>query len=106
MRRSATYLFTLAENLLEYGRGEAGGGLLNPIDVDLATLVADMRMPHWRDAMQGCGSGSIDSCCCRRRASTSLRIGAVSRSALCIFVVRRVRWTLQRCAGSSRTTSG
>jgi signal transduction histidine kinase/ActR/RegA family two-component response regulator len=43
VRRSATYLFTLAENLLEYGRGEAGGGLLNPVDVDLAALLADIE---------------------------------------------------------------
>ena len=43
MRRSATYLFTLAENLLEYGRGEAGGGLLNPVDVDLDALLHDVK---------------------------------------------------------------
>lgn len=43
VRRSATYLFTLAENLLEYGRGEAGGGLLNPVDVDLVVLLADIE---------------------------------------------------------------
>lgn len=41
VRRNATYLFTLAENLLEYGRGEAGGGLLNPVEVNLAALVDD-----------------------------------------------------------------
>ena len=41
VRRSLTYLFALAENLLEYGRGEAGGGLLNPVDVDLDALLAD-----------------------------------------------------------------
>ena len=43
VRRSATYLFTLAENLLEYGRGEAGGGLVNPVDIDLAALVEDIE---------------------------------------------------------------
>jgi signal transduction histidine kinase/ActR/RegA family two-component response regulator len=43
VRRSATYLFTLAENLLEYGRGEAGGGLVNPFDVDLAALLGDIE---------------------------------------------------------------
>jgi signal transduction histidine kinase/ActR/RegA family two-component response regulator len=43
VRRSATYLFTLAENLLEYGRGEAGGGLLNPVDVDLAAMLEDVK---------------------------------------------------------------
>jgi signal transduction histidine kinase/ActR/RegA family two-component response regulator len=43
VRRSATYLFTLAENLLEYGRGEAGGGLVNPVEVDLAALVEDVE---------------------------------------------------------------
>lgn len=41
VRRSLTYLFALAENLLEYGRGEAGGGLLNPVDIDLDVLLAD-----------------------------------------------------------------
>ena len=43
MRRSATYLFTLAENLLEYARGEAGGGLLNPVRVDLDALLEDIE---------------------------------------------------------------
>lgn len=42
VRRNATYLFTLAENLLEYGRGEAGGALLNPVEVDLALLARDL----------------------------------------------------------------
>lgn len=41
VRRSLTYLFALAENLLEYGRGEAGGGLLYPTDIDLDALLAD-----------------------------------------------------------------
>ena len=43
VRRSATYLFTLAENLLEYGRGEAGGGLLNPVEIDLDALLRDIE---------------------------------------------------------------
>lgn len=42
VRRNATYLFTLAENLLEYGRGESGAALLNPVEVDLAVLVQDL----------------------------------------------------------------
>ena len=42
MRRNATYLFALAENLLEYGRGESGAGLLSPSAVDLAALAADL----------------------------------------------------------------
>lgn len=42
VRRNATYLFALAENLLEYGRGESGAGLLNPAAVDLAALAADL----------------------------------------------------------------
>ena len=41
VRRSLTYLFALAENLLEYGRGEAGGGLLDPVEIDLDALLAD-----------------------------------------------------------------
>jgi len=41
VRRSLTYLFALAENLLEYGRGEAGGSLLNTADIDLDALLAD-----------------------------------------------------------------
>lgn len=43
VRRSATYLFALAENLLEYGRGEATGALLNPVEVDLGALLADLE---------------------------------------------------------------
>lgn len=43
IRRSATYLSTLAENLLEYGRGEAGGGLVNPVRIDLVELARDLR---------------------------------------------------------------
>lgn len=42
VRRNATYLFALAENLLEYGRGRAEP-LLNPTAVDLAALVADIE---------------------------------------------------------------
>jgi CheY-like chemotaxis protein len=42
VRRNATYLFALAENLLEYGRGEAAPTLLNPVAVDLPALVADL----------------------------------------------------------------
>ncbi|QBB71755.1 response regulator [Pseudolysobacter antarcticus] len=43
IRRSAMYLSTLAENLLEYGRGEAGGGLVNPVSIDLVELARDLR---------------------------------------------------------------
>lgn len=42
VRRNATYLFTLAENLLEYGRGESGAALLSPSEVDLALLARDL----------------------------------------------------------------
>jgi len=42
IRRSATYLFSLAENLLEYGRGEAGGGVLNPVETNLEELRNDL----------------------------------------------------------------
>jgi signal transduction histidine kinase/CheY-like chemotaxis protein len=43
LRRNATYLFALAENLLEYGRGESGATLLNPSAVDLPALAADLE---------------------------------------------------------------
>jgi len=43
IRRSAMYLSTLAENLLEYGRGEAGDGPLNPVRIDLVELTRDLR---------------------------------------------------------------
>jgi signal transduction histidine kinase/ActR/RegA family two-component response regulator len=43
IRRNATYLFTLAENLLEYGRGESGAALLNPVEVDLGALLFDVE---------------------------------------------------------------
>lgn len=41
LRRSLSHLFVLAENLLEYGRGEAGGGLLHPVPIDLHGLLDD-----------------------------------------------------------------
>lgn len=43
IRRNATHLYALAENLLEYGRDEAGGALLNPVTIDLAALRADLE---------------------------------------------------------------
>lgn len=43
VRRNATYLFSLAENLLEYGRSESGGAVLAPSQVDLAGLVDDLE---------------------------------------------------------------
>ncbi|MEO5627053.1 MAG: ATP-binding protein, partial [Dokdonella sp.] len=43
IRRNATYLFTLAENLLEYGRGETGAALLNPVELDLGALLFDIE---------------------------------------------------------------
>lgn len=43
IRRNATYLFTLAENLLEYARGESGSTLLNPVEVDFAALLRDLE---------------------------------------------------------------
>ncbi|MEO8669890.1 MAG: ATP-binding protein [Tahibacter sp.] len=42
LRRNATWLFALAENLLEYGRAESSGGLLNPGVVDLSHLRDDL----------------------------------------------------------------
>lgn len=42
IRRNAGHLLALAENLLEYGRGEAGGSLVAPVDVDLDALLADI----------------------------------------------------------------
>lgn len=51
VRRNASYLFTLAENLLEYGRGEAGA-LLNPgvLAIDaLAQDIDDMFRPLAED---------------------------------------------------------
>jgi signal transduction histidine kinase/ActR/RegA family two-component response regulator len=43
IRRNSTYLFTLAENLLEYGRGESTDPLLNPVEVDLGALMFDIE---------------------------------------------------------------
>jgi signal transduction histidine kinase len=42
LRRNASHLFALAENLLEYGRGEAGESLLDPGPLDLDVLVGDL----------------------------------------------------------------
>jgi two-component system, sensor histidine kinase len=42
VRRNATYLFTLAENLLEYGRDGNAAPLMNATPVDLDALVADL----------------------------------------------------------------
>ena len=42
IRRSATYLFALAENLLEYGRGESIATLLDPSRIDLSALRDDL----------------------------------------------------------------
>lgn len=43
IQRNATYLFTLAENLLEYGRGDSGGALLHPDEIDLLALARDVE---------------------------------------------------------------
>lgn len=43
LRRNATYIHTLAENLLEYGRAESGALLLSPSLVEVAEVAADMR---------------------------------------------------------------
>ncbi len=43
VRRNATYLFSLAENLLEYGRSESGATVLNPSVVDLGAIAADIE---------------------------------------------------------------
>ncbi|TDR41645.1 signal transduction histidine kinase [Tahibacter aquaticus] len=42
LRRNASHLFALAENLLEYGRSEAGETLLDAAELPLATLVDDL----------------------------------------------------------------
>lgn len=42
LRRNASHLFALAENLLEYGRSEAGETLLDPAELPLAVLVGDL----------------------------------------------------------------
>ncbi len=43
LRRNANYLFTLAENLLEYARADTRSSLLAPTAVDLDGLVEDLR---------------------------------------------------------------
>ncbi len=43
IRRNAGYLFALAENLLEYGRSESGGRVLDPVLVDLVALGEDFE---------------------------------------------------------------
>ncbi len=42
LRRNSNYLFTLAENLLEYARADTRSNLLAPVHVDLACLVEDL----------------------------------------------------------------
>lgn len=42
LRRNSNYLFTLAENLLEYARADTRSSLLAPVRVDLAYLVEDL----------------------------------------------------------------
>lgn len=42
LRRNASYLLTLAENLLEYGRGESGAALREAVPVDVQALAEDM----------------------------------------------------------------
>lgn len=42
LRRNSNYLFTLAENLLEYARADTRSSLLAPVHVDLACLVEDL----------------------------------------------------------------
>lgn len=42
LRRNSNYLFTLAENLLEYARADTRSSLLAPVRVDLAHLVEDL----------------------------------------------------------------
>lgn len=43
LRRNAHYLFTLAENLLEYARADTRSSLLAPAAIDLVALVEDMQ---------------------------------------------------------------
>lgn len=43
IQRNATYLFTLAENLLEYGRGETTSALLHPEEIDLLSMASDVE---------------------------------------------------------------
>ena len=42
LRRNSNYLFTLAENLLEYARADTRSSLLAPVRLDLSALVADL----------------------------------------------------------------
>ncbi len=44
IRRGATHLLGLSENLLEYGRGESGRAQLNPIRVEPEQLAEDLRV--------------------------------------------------------------
>ncbi len=44
IRRGATHLLGLSENLLEYGRGESGRSRLNPIRVEPEQLAEDLRV--------------------------------------------------------------
>jgi two-component system, sensor histidine kinase len=44
IRRGATHLFGLAENLLEYGRGESGRSRLNPSRLEPRQLAEDLRI--------------------------------------------------------------
>ncbi len=44
IRRGATHLFGLAENLLEYGRSESGRSRLNPSRLDPRQLTEDLRV--------------------------------------------------------------
>ncbi|HET9032169.1 MAG TPA: ATP-binding protein [Dokdonella sp.] len=43
LRRNANYLFTLAENLLEYARADTRSSLLAPVAIDLADVVEDLQ---------------------------------------------------------------
>jgi two-component system, sensor histidine kinase len=43
LRRNSNYLFTLAENLLEYARADSRSNLLLPEDADLPSLVDDLE---------------------------------------------------------------
>lgn len=43
LRRNANYLFTLAENLLEYARADSRSNLLLPMETDLPALVDDLE---------------------------------------------------------------
>ncbi len=44
IRRGATHLLGLSENLLEYGRGDSGRSRLNPIRVEPEQLAEDLRV--------------------------------------------------------------